>query len=57
MKKFLIIFLILLLAGCSSQEALYNKTVVTNTLEDYEKYLEKYPEGEYSNKIKLLIQE
>ncbi len=42
----------ILLAGCASQQSMYKKAEETNTVERYEKFIQKYPDSEYQSEVK-----
>lgn len=55
-KKAILIVVSILITGCASQKSMYYKATDTNTIEAYQKFLEKYPDGEYAANIKSKIE-
>lgn len=56
MKDFKIILIfIMIFSGCAIQSNLYNKAIESNDINDYKKYLDKYPDGKYSEDAKEYI--
>ena len=56
MKNLILISLILVSSlSCYSQTEEWNKTLKINTVEEYQKFLDKYPESEYSDEAKHKI--
>jgi hypothetical protein len=53
----LILFLSLLLFGCSNEQADWNKAVSSNTLQNYESFVGKYPAGKYADSANAKIEE
>lgn len=56
MKKYIFISVALLFFACASQKSMFQKAQMTNTIEAYEQFLEKYPEGEYTFQAKSNIE-
>ncbi|MFX0136392.1 MAG: hypothetical protein ACFFDN_22310 [Candidatus Hodarchaeota archaeon] len=56
-KNILISLVIIFIAGCASQKSMYNKAYKANTVEAFEEFIQKYPEGVYAEQAKKLIQE
>jgi len=54
--KYLSFCLIILIAGCASQQSMYKKAKQTNTIEAYRQFLQQYPTGEYSQEIKTTLE-
>lgn len=48
--------LLLLIVGCASQKSMYYKATDKNTIEAYQKFLDKYPDGEYAANVKSKIE-
>ncbi len=51
-QKLFLIILAVLIAGCASQESMFNKAKKDNSVEAYENFLQKYPDGEFSVQAK-----
>ena len=45
-----------LIAGCASQQSMYYKATDTHTIEAYQKFVDKYPDGEYTANVKSKIE-
>ena len=58
-RFFLIIILAVLLfiTGCATEERAWNKAKEENSIWSYEEFLLKYPEGDYTEKAKLVLEE
>ena len=52
LKNFISLLVLILMVNCASQKSYLNKAMQENTIEAYKGFLQKYPNGEYSEKVK-----
>jgi len=50
-KKSILIALLFLFIGCTSHQSIYKKAAYINTVEEYEKFLNNYPDSEYKSEV------
>lgn len=55
-KNLIFIIVMVLIAGCASQQSMYKKAVNTNTVDSYEKFLSKYPDSQLADSTKIKLE-
>jgi len=46
---------IFLFISCASQKTMYNKAKEINTIKAYQEFLQKYPQGDFSEKVRMIL--
>ena len=54
-QRFFIIIFTILMAGCASQQSMFNKAKTENSIESYKEFLLKYPDSAFSEEAEKLI--
>ena len=56
-KQIIMVFMLIIIVGCATMQSHWKETKSLNTIESYEKFLEEYPEGEFSAKARAKLEE